>query len=92
MILLKLLICQILNLKLFETIQNIIRNKLKIYSVRKKCSSISSNSKEFGSLSDYLWNFVNFKQIKNSWRSIIVKFRHQLLSVRKFQKNLRKRE
>lgn len=48
---------------------NIIRNKLKIYSVRKNGQVFLQIQKEFGSFSDYLWKFVNFKQIKNSWRS-----------------------
>ncbi|QUE32008.1 DNA-3-methyladenine glycosylase I [Francisella philomiragia] len=48
---------------------NIIRNKLKIYSVRKNAQVFLQIQKEFGSFSDYLWKFVNFKQIKNSWRS-----------------------
>ncbi len=48
---------------------NIIRNKLKIYSVRKNAQVFLQIQKEFGSFSDYLWKFVNFKQIKNSWIS-----------------------
>ncbi|WP_369842178.1 DNA-3-methyladenine glycosylase I [Francisella philomiragia] len=48
---------------------NIIRNKLKIYSARKNAQVFLQIQKEFGSFSDYLWKFVNFKQIKNSWRS-----------------------
>ena len=48
---------------------NIIRNKLKIYSVRKNAQVFLQIQKEFGNFSNYLWKFVNFKQIKNSWRS-----------------------
>ncbi|AEB28480.1 DNA-3-methyladenine glycosylase I [Francisella hispaniensis] len=47
---------------------NIIRNKLKIYSVRKNAQVFLQIQKEFGSFSDYVWEFVNFKQIKNSWK------------------------
>lgn len=47
---------------------NIIRNKLKIYSVRKNAQVFLQIQKEFGSFSDYLWEFVNFKPINNSWK------------------------
>ncbi|AEI36570.1 DNA-3-methyladenine glycosylase I [Francisella salina] len=48
---------------------NIIRNKLKIYSVRKNARVFLQIQKEFGSFSDYIWAFVNNKPIKNHWKS-----------------------
>ncbi|AJI72444.1 3-methyladenine DNA glycosylase [Francisella tularensis subsp. novicida GA99-3548] len=47
---------------------NIIRNKLKIYSARKNAQVFLQIQKEYGSFSDFLWGFVNFKPIKNSWK------------------------
>jgi len=53
-------------------IQNpeIIRNRLKIYSVRKNAIALINVQKEFGSFSNYIWGFVNNKPIINSWESI----------------------
>jgi DNA-3-methyladenine glycosylase I len=47
----------------------IIRNKLKIYSARKNAQVFLRIQKEFNSFSNYLWSFVNYKPIKNSWQS-----------------------
>ncbi|QIW09881.1 DNA-3-methyladenine glycosylase I [Francisella sp. LA112445] len=46
----------------------IIRNKLKIYSARKNAQVFLRIQKEFNSFSNYLWSFVNYKPIKNSWQ------------------------
>ena len=48
----------------------IIRNHLKIYSVRKNASVIAQIQKEYGSFASYLWGFVDGKQIKNSFTSL----------------------
>ncbi|MEY8715012.1 DNA-3-methyladenine glycosylase I [Francisella philomiragia] len=48
---------------------NIIRNKLKIYSVRKNAQVFLQIQKEFGSFSDYIWAFVDNKPIKNHRKS-----------------------
>ena len=48
----------------------IIRNHLKIYSVRKNASVIAQIQKEYGSFASYLWGFVDGKQIKNSFNSL----------------------
>ena len=44
----------------------IIRNKLKIFSVRKNAQVFLEIQKEFWSFSDYLWSYVWGKQIINS--------------------------
>ena len=43
----------------------IIRNRLKIYSVRKNAQAFLEIKKEFGLFSTYIWNFVNAKPIQN---------------------------
>ncbi|MBC7498359.1 DNA-3-methyladenine glycosylase I [Candidatus Gracilibacteria bacterium] len=43
----------------------IIRNRLKIYSVRKNAITALRIQQEFGSLDAYFWNFVNHKPIIN---------------------------
>lgn len=47
----------------------VIRNKLKIYSVRKNARIFLSIAGEFGSFSNYLWRFVNQQPIQNSWQT-----------------------
>ncbi len=48
---------------------NIIRHRLKIYSVRKNAQIFLSIQHEFGSFSEYLWQFVNHKPIINHWET-----------------------
>ena len=48
----------------------IIRNRLKIESTISNAKSFLSVQKEFGSFDEYIWRFVNFKPIRNKWRSI----------------------
>jgi len=48
----------------------IIRNRLKIFSVRKNALAFIQIQKEFGSFDKYLWAFVDNKQIINKWTSI----------------------
>lgn len=47
------------------TDERIIRNKLKVFSVRKNAIVFLQIQKEFGSFSGYLWNFVWGKQVVN---------------------------
>ena len=51
--------------ELNEILQNpqVIRNRLKIYSVRKNAVAFINIQKEFGSFDKYIWNFVNNKPI-----------------------------
>ena len=43
----------------------LIRNRLKIYSARKNALAYIQIQKEFGSFSNYLWAYVDNKQINN---------------------------
>lgn len=43
--------------------QGIIRNRLKIYAARKNAIIFLQIQKEFGSFSNYIWNFVDSKPI-----------------------------
>lgn len=42
---------------------NIVRNRLKIYAARQNAIVFLQIQKEFGSFSNYVWNFVNAKPI-----------------------------
>jgi len=44
----------------------IIRNKLKIYATITNAQAFMKVQKEFGSFSNYIWNFVDGKPIKNT--------------------------
>ena len=57
-------------LETFRENIGIIRNRLKIYSVRKNALVIAQIQKEYGSFASYLWSFVDGKQIKNSFASL----------------------
>lgn len=46
----------------------IIRNRLKIYSVRQNAQIFLAIQKEFGSFDTYLWSFVNHASIMNHWK------------------------
>lgn len=48
----------------------IVRNRLKIESVIKNARATLLIQKEFGSLSDFLWSFVDHTPIHNSWQSL----------------------
>lgn len=52
------------------TNSGIIRNRLKVYSVRTNAQKFLEVQKEFGTFSDYLWSFTDKKVIKNSPRSL----------------------
>jgi len=58
--------------KEYELLHNktIIRNRLKIKSVSINAKAYFKICEEFGSFSNYLWRFVNYKPIINSWKSI----------------------
>ncbi|MDD2907452.1 MAG: DNA-3-methyladenine glycosylase I [Candidatus Gracilibacteria bacterium] len=55
-----------------ELMQNsgIIRNKLKIISVTKNAKAFLEIQKEFGSFYDYLWRFIDNKQIINNFEKL----------------------
>lgn len=59
------------DIELMHLMQNpkIIRNRLKIFSVRKNGVVFLKIQQEFGSFSRYLWQFVNNTQILNHWSS-----------------------
>jgi len=48
----------------------IIRNKLKINSAIKNAKVFIEIGQEYGSFSDYLWNYVNNKQIVNNPKTL----------------------
>lgn len=55
-----------------ELMQNpsIIRNRLKIFSVRKNAKAFLEIQKEFGSFDHYIWNYVGGRPIVNNFSSI----------------------
>lgn len=48
--------------------EGIVRNKLKIKSATNNAKVFISIQKEFGSFSNYIWGFTDFKIIKNNWK------------------------
>lgn len=50
--------------------QGIIRNRLKIYAARRNASVFLNIQKEFGTFSNYVWNFVNAKPIVTRRKSL----------------------
>ena len=57
--------------KIDSLLQNegIIRNKLKIHAAVTNAQLFMEIQKEFGSFSNYMWEFVNHKPIKNTWKT-----------------------
>ena len=49
---------------------SIIRNRLKVFSVRKNALAALKVMEEFGSFSDYIWSFVGSQPIVNRYKSI----------------------
>jgi len=49
---------------------SIIRNRLKVYSVRTNAENFIAVQTEFGSFSDYLWGFVNNESIINHFETL----------------------
>lgn len=58
--------------KFAELLQDagIIRNKLKIKATISNAVAFMEVQKEFGSFSNYIWDFTNGKPIKNKWKSM----------------------
>ena len=56
-------------LESLRTNEGIIRNKLKIYGVRKNALAFLKVQEQFGSFYNYIWSFTNGKKIVNSWCS-----------------------
>ena len=54
--------------KLLED-NSIVRNRLKIKSTINNAQQIIKIQKEFGTFDNYVWGFVNFKQIKNHFQN-----------------------
>ena len=48
----------------------IIRNRLKVFSVRSNAIAAKAVQEEFGSLTQYLWAFVDDKPIQNRFASL----------------------
>jgi DNA-3-methyladenine glycosylase I len=48
----------------------IIRNRLKVYSVRINARAYLEVRKEFGTFTKYCWSFVGSKPIKNKWKKL----------------------
>lgn len=49
---------------------NVIRNRLKIFSVRKNALVFLKIQKEFGSFNSYVWSFTAGKTIINHWKKM----------------------
>lgn len=47
----------------------VIKNRAKLKSVRSNAIAIREIQKEFGSLSDYMWQYTHHKPIINSWEN-----------------------
>ena len=60
--------------------QGIIRNRMKIEAAVNNARLVLGLQKEFGSFDRYIWKFVNYQTIHNSWNTL-----------RKFQQLLRNR-
>ena len=58
--------------QLEKTLKNagIIRNRLKVYSVRLNARAFLEVRKEFGSFSKYVWSFVGGRPIRNKWKKL----------------------
>ncbi len=50
--------------------KGIVRNKLKINSTITNAKIFLEVQKEYGSFSNYIWNFVDGKPIKNNWKTV----------------------
>ena len=50
--------------------EGIIRNRLKIESTVKNAKAVLAIQKEFGSFNDYIWQFVDYRPVQNSWKTI----------------------
>lgn len=68
----------------------VIRNRLKVYSVRKNALVFLSIQKEFGSFDAYLWSYVNGKPLINKPSDMQQMLTHSPISDA-ISKNLKKR-
>ncbi len=48
----------------------IIRNRLKVFGARTNARAFLETQAEFGSFSEYLWDFVDGTPIQNRWRTL----------------------
>ncbi len=48
---------------------DLVRNKNKIFSVRKNAQAVQKIQKEFGSFDAYLWSFTDGRQIDGHWKT-----------------------
>jgi len=48
----------------------LIRNRNKIFSVRKNAQAVQQIREEFGSFDAYLWSFANGQQIDGHWKTL----------------------
>ncbi len=48
----------------------IVKNRLKVFSVRSNAIAFLKIQEKFGSFEKYIWEFVNFKPIKNNFKTI----------------------
>ena len=57
--------------KIDELLDNpgIIRNKLKVNSAVSNAKAFMKIQEEFGSFSNFIWEYVNHKPIRNAWKS-----------------------
>ena len=65
--------CAELKDKEFEKIlldPGIIRNRLKVFSVRTNAIALLAVKAEFGSFSKYIWSFTEGEVIQNNWKNI----------------------
>ncbi|MDE0930110.1 MAG: DNA-3-methyladenine glycosylase I [Halioglobus sp.] len=58
--------------ELDERLQNpkIVRNRLKVYGARKNARAFLDVQQEWGSFSDYIWDFVDGRAVQNNWGSM----------------------
>jgi DNA-3-methyladenine glycosylase I len=47
----------------------IIRNRLKVFSIRSNAFALIKVRNEFASFDNYIWSFVNGKILQNSWKT-----------------------
>jgi DNA-3-methyladenine glycosylase I len=68
----------------------VVRNRLKIYSVRKNALAALQIQQEFGSLDTYFWNFVSWVRVVNSG-NVTYDFPTESDISQKISKDLKKR-
>ncbi|NKB47033.1 MAG: DNA-3-methyladenine glycosylase I [Legionellales bacterium] len=65
-------VAQMSDAQLMEQLQNpaIIRNRLKVFSVRKNAQAFLTIAEEFGSFDQYIWQFVDGEPQVNHWQTL----------------------